>query len=120
MRAVRRFTRRKGGKGKGGRRSSAYVAQNPDLEALFKGRSGKGKGPAGAGKGPASAAKPAVNEDLMAEMAAAPGAATCPRHMSPYNATTKGAPSTEEGGTQTQHLPRPGWHGRGPARDLYV
>jgi hypothetical protein len=49
-RKVRRFTKRKGGKGKGGKRSSAYIAE-AEVQAFFKGKgkrtsrsSGKGLG----------------------------------------------------------------------------
>ena len=55
VRRVRRFVRRKGGKGKGGRRASAFIAEDPDLQAFFKGKSGKGKGRKG--KGPMSTGK---------------------------------------------------------------
>ena len=53
VRRVRRFVKRKGGKGKGGKRASAYIAENPDVEAFFKGRSGKG----GRGRGPMTTGK---------------------------------------------------------------
>ena len=44
VRRVRRFTKRKGGKGQGGRNSIAYITGTPEVEAFFQGRSSKGAG----------------------------------------------------------------------------